>query len=221
MYRIPNRIFVGGIPQSASQDELRDYFSHFGHVKDARIISDQRGNSRGYGFVTYDNENDASKVLSLKEEELVFKDNRLNIGHAFRKKNFGGGPGMGGGQPGNQMGGGNQFMSGQGQGGNQYMGGMGQAGMGGMQQHGQSQMGGQGSMGSLGSMGSMGSMGGYLDPQQMSGMHPMQVGAGGNYNNGLGLPGLNGHLGMSGAAGHLGHMGAMNGINALSGMNMN
>ena len=48
MYRIPNRIFVGGIPQTASQDELRDYFSHFGHVKDARIITDPRGNSKGY-----------------------------------------------------------------------------------------------------------------------------------------------------------------------------
>ena len=41
-----------------------------------------------FGFVTYDSENDASKVLSLKEEELIFKENKLNIGHAFRKKNF-------------------------------------------------------------------------------------------------------------------------------------
>ncbi|RNA29686.1 boule [Brachionus plicatilis] len=87
MYRIPNRIFVGGIPQTALQNELRDYFSHFGNVKDARIITDPRGNSRGYGFVTYENENDALKVLSLKEEDLIFKENRLNIGHAFRKKN--------------------------------------------------------------------------------------------------------------------------------------
>lgn len=87
MYRIPNRIFVGGIPQTALQNELREYFSHFGNVKDARIITDPRGNSRGYGFVTYENENDALKVLSLKEEDLIFKENRLNIGHAFRKKN--------------------------------------------------------------------------------------------------------------------------------------
>lgn len=87
MYRIPNRIFVGGIPQTASQDELREYFSNFGHVKDARIITDPRGNSKGYGFVTYESENDASKVLSVKEEELMFKDSKLNIGHAFRKKN--------------------------------------------------------------------------------------------------------------------------------------
>ena len=104
----------------ASQDELRDYFGHFGHVKDARIITDTRGNSKGFGFVTYDSENDAMKVLSLKEEELIFKENKLNIGHAFRKKN--------------------NFEQGQGGQGGQY--GRGQAGMGG-----QSGMGGQAGMG--------------------------------------------------------------------------
>lgn len=81
----------------ASQEELRDYFAHFGPVKDARIITDPRGNSRGYGFVTFDSENDASKVLTLKDQELVFKDSKLNVGHAFRKKNnFANGGGVGG-----------------------------------------------------------------------------------------------------------------------------
>ena len=98
----------------ASQDELRDYFGHFGHVKDARIITDTRGNSKGFGFVTYDSENDASKVLSLKEEDLIFKENKLNIGHAFRKKNnFD--QGQGGGQYQQGMRGQNGMGGGQGQ----------------------------------------------------------------------------------------------------------
>lgn len=98
----------------ASQDELRDYFRHFGHVKDARIITDTRGNSKGFGFVTYDSENDASKVLSLKEEDLIFKENKLNIGHAFRKKNnFD--QGQGGGQYQQGMRGQNGMGGGQGQ----------------------------------------------------------------------------------------------------------
>jgi RNA recognition motif-containing protein len=71
----------------ASQDELRDYFSNFGLVKDARIITDQIGNSRGFGFVTYNNEQDASKVLALKEEELIFKENKLNVNQAYRNHN--------------------------------------------------------------------------------------------------------------------------------------
>ena len=93
--RIPNRIYVGGIPQTASQDELRDYFSNFGMVKDARIITDQIGNSRGFGFVTYNNEHDASKVLALKDEELIFKENKLNVNQAFRNHNNNGGGGGG------------------------------------------------------------------------------------------------------------------------------
>lgn len=107
MYRIPNRIFVGGIPQTANQNELREYFASFGHVKDARIITDPRGNSRGYGFVTYENENDANKVLSVKDQDLMFKENKLNVGHAFRKKNNqqGGGQGQQGGHHQHSMGG--------------------------------------------------------------------------------------------------------------------
>ena len=52
-----------------------------------------------FGFVTYENENDATRALSVGEDELVFKENKLNIGHAFRKKTpmGGNGGGIGGG----------------------------------------------------------------------------------------------------------------------------
>jgi len=222
MYRIPNRIFVGGIPAHASQDELRDYFSHFGRVKDARIIGDARGNSKGYGFVTYESENDASKVLSLKEEDLIFKENKLNIGHAFRKKNFGPGgqvqgQGFGGMQQQHQQ---PQGMYGQ----NMYSQGMGQS-------MGQSMMGGQGGglggQGGQGQVGHPGQQGGYLDAQ-MTQMHQMGAmngfgmgqgqGQGGNpmaHHGGMGLGGMNGHLGGMGGLNGLG------GLNGIGGINMN
>ena len=47
-----------------------------------------------FGFVTYENENDATRALSVGEDELIFKENKLNIGHAFRKKTPMGGTGM-------------------------------------------------------------------------------------------------------------------------------
>jgi len=218
MYRIPNRIFVGGIPQTASQDELRDYFGHFGHVKDARIITDTRGNSKGFGFVTYDSENDAMKVLSLKEEELIFKENKLNIGHAFRKKNnFD--------QPGGQ-----QFQQNpRGQdgqhpmmGGN--MGGLGLGGQGSIGLH-NGGMGGNG----LGNMGGLGGLGGghlgnynNLDSQMnagASGMHPMN-GMNGGFNNG-GSQGMNPQGMNYGMNGHIGLGSNMGGLGGMNGMNMN
>jgi RNA recognition motif-containing protein len=73
--------------KQASQDELRDYFAYFGSIKDARIITDTVGNSKGYGFVTYENESDAMKVLAQREQDFIFKESKLNIGQAFRQNN--------------------------------------------------------------------------------------------------------------------------------------
>ena len=44
---IPNRIFVGGLPNILSENELKDYFIKFGQVKDVRIIVDTIGQSKG------------------------------------------------------------------------------------------------------------------------------------------------------------------------------
>uniref|UniRef100_A0A7S1LQF8 RRM domain-containing protein n=1 Tax=Alexandrium catenella TaxID=2925 RepID=A0A7S1LQF8_ALECA len=50
----PNRLFVGGLPQSADENKLRDFFSKFGAVTDARIMTDKdSGRSRGFGYVTF------------------------------------------------------------------------------------------------------------------------------------------------------------------------
>ena len=74
------------------------------------------------------------KVLSLKEEDLIFKENKLNIGHAFRKKNNFDQPGgqqQGGYRVQNGMGGGQNGMGGGGQGQHPMMGGnMGGLGLG-------------------------------------------------------------------------------------------
>jgi RNA recognition motif-containing protein len=82
---------------------LRDYFAYFGSIKDARIITDPTGVSRGFGFVTFENEMDAAKVLALKEQDFIFKDTKLNVAQAFRNNNnqnqqFGQGGGQFGGR---------------------------------------------------------------------------------------------------------------------------
>ncbi len=55
-------------------------------MTDARIITDPIGQSRGYGFVTYEDEEDASKVLSMNEDELVFKETKVSVAQAFRNQ---------------------------------------------------------------------------------------------------------------------------------------
>ncbi|XP_020224624.1 heterogeneous nuclear ribonucleoprotein 1 isoform X1 [Cajanus cajan] len=60
------KIFVGGIPQFFADDDLKEYFSPYGDVIDCQIMLDHNsGRSRGFGFVTFDNEDSVDKVFSV------------------------------------------------------------------------------------------------------------------------------------------------------------
>lgn len=83
---IPNRIFVGGIATQTTDLQLKEFFSAYGAVKDTKIICDRAGVSKGYGFVTFETQEDAEKIITKESENLVFKDRKLNIGPAVRKQ---------------------------------------------------------------------------------------------------------------------------------------
>ncbi|XP_061179827.1 uncharacterized protein LOC133188422 isoform X3 [Saccostrea echinata] len=83
---IPNRIFVGGIAANTSEQELKQFFAAYGAVKDSKIIADRAGVSKGYGFITFENQEDADRIIKKDSDNLVFKDRKLNIGPAVRKQ---------------------------------------------------------------------------------------------------------------------------------------
>nr|ANE21796.1 boule 1 RNA-binding protein [Schmidtea mediterranea] len=86
---IPNRIFVGGITSNTTEEELKIFFSSYGPIKDVKIINDRTGLSKGsYGFVTFENQETAEKIIKNEAETLIFKERKLNIGHAVRKQKF-------------------------------------------------------------------------------------------------------------------------------------
>ncbi|KRX75621.1 Protein boule-like [Trichinella sp. T6] len=81
---IPNRIFVGGFPPATVEHDLRAFFDKCGTVKDVKIIRDQTGISKGYGFVTFETDEEAKSLIE-KAEPFEFKGRHLNIGAAVRK----------------------------------------------------------------------------------------------------------------------------------------
>ncbi|XP_054709340.1 uncharacterized protein LOC129219045 [Uloborus diversus] len=85
---VPNRIFVGGISGSTSEEDLRNLFSKFGNVKATKVIVDKAGISKGYGFVTFETEEEAQKIL-VEVDCLTLKDKRLNIAPAVKKQPYG------------------------------------------------------------------------------------------------------------------------------------
>ncbi|ERN16065.1 hypothetical protein AMTR_s00030p00132070 [Amborella trichopoda] len=51
------RCFIGGLSWSTSDRGLREAFEKFGHLVDAKVVVDRySGRSRGFGFVTFDDE---------------------------------------------------------------------------------------------------------------------------------------------------------------------
>ena len=56
-----NKLFVGGLPWSTDDAELQQAFAPYGEVVDAKVVTDREtGRSRGFGFVTYTSEAEAT-----------------------------------------------------------------------------------------------------------------------------------------------------------------
>ena len=54
------KLYVGGLPYSTTEDQLRDAFSQAGAVSSAVIIMDKMsGRSKGFGFVEFAADQDA------------------------------------------------------------------------------------------------------------------------------------------------------------------
>ncbi|KAG6494305.1 hypothetical protein ZIOFF_049329 [Zingiber officinale] len=81
------KIFVGGIPTTLSEDQLRNFFSEFGKVQDLEIIRDHTTNrSRGFGFVVFEKEKDVDDLLAKKGNMIDLAGTKVEIKKAEPKK---------------------------------------------------------------------------------------------------------------------------------------
>ncbi|XP_037950831.1 RNA-binding protein Musashi homolog Rbp6 isoform X2 [Teleopsis dalmanni] len=60
------KIFVGGVSQDTSADEVKAYFGQFGTVEETVMLMDQQTKRhRGFGFVTFENEDVVDRVCEI------------------------------------------------------------------------------------------------------------------------------------------------------------
>ncbi|KAK3211019.1 hypothetical protein Dsin_015725 [Dipteronia sinensis] len=79
-----NKIFVGGLPDELTNEEFRSYFEEFGTVTDAVVIFDRYTcRPRGFGFITFDSQDVAQKVLEQSSYEL--KNKKVEVKRAQPK----------------------------------------------------------------------------------------------------------------------------------------
>ena len=66
------KLFVGSLPWSVNDEELKETFEKHGPVVSAKVITDRETRkSRGFGFVEMENSSDASNAIrALNDSEL-------------------------------------------------------------------------------------------------------------------------------------------------------
>ncbi len=92
------KLFVGSLSWDTNDEGLRNAFSPHGEVTEAVVISDRdTGRSRGFGFVTFEDDEAADKaVAALNGTELDGRTIRVDIAQAKQRSGGGGGGGGGG-----------------------------------------------------------------------------------------------------------------------------
>ena len=87
------RLYVGNLPYSVTELELRDLFAGMGTITEAKIVTDRdTGRPRGFGFVEMSTEDEARKAI----DELNGRDVQgrpLAVKEAEDRRGGGGGGG--------------------------------------------------------------------------------------------------------------------------------
>jgi RNA recognition motif-containing protein len=91
-------LYVGNLPFSVTEDEIREHFAQLGEVHSVKIITDREtGKSRGFCFVEMENADEAITELNGKE----LSGRKISVSEAREREDkpggFRGGSGGGGG----------------------------------------------------------------------------------------------------------------------------
>jgi len=91
------KLFVGGLSWDTTDDGLRQAFASYGEISEAKVITDRdTGRSRGFGFVTFAQDEDA-KTAMAKMDGTSLDGKNIKVNEAQEKSPRGGGRSGGGG----------------------------------------------------------------------------------------------------------------------------
>lgn len=87
------RLFVGGLPYTTQDQELKDFFSTVGEVTSATVIVDKySGQGKGFGFVEYADDANADKAIqTLNGAEMGGRKIVVNEARPREERPSGGG----------------------------------------------------------------------------------------------------------------------------------
>jgi RNA recognition motif-containing protein len=84
----PKKLFLGNLPWSLKEDQVRELATEFGEVAECHLPLDQAGRSRGIAFVIFENEADAKKAIEgLDGKEVDGRNIHASVARPRRSRN--------------------------------------------------------------------------------------------------------------------------------------
>jgi len=65
------KIFVGNLPKVPDEENIREYFSSFGDVEEVKMMYNEKGDSKGFCFVTFESTEPAKFVFENYEHNVI------------------------------------------------------------------------------------------------------------------------------------------------------
>ena len=92
-------IYIGNLPFTMGEEDLREIFEEYGEVSSAKIVMDKlTGRSKGFGFVEMDDDDTAKKAIEeLNNAEVGGRNIKVNESKPRENNSRGGGDRRGGG----------------------------------------------------------------------------------------------------------------------------
>jgi len=86
-------IYVGNLPYSTTEEQLRTMFSEYGEVTSASVIKDRdTGRSKGFGFVEMSDDSAAEAAIqALNDTDMSGRNIKVNQARPKEKRNDRGG----------------------------------------------------------------------------------------------------------------------------------
>lgn len=86
-----NKLYVGNLSYSVTDEDLKELFSKIGEVASAKVITDAAsGRSKGFGFVEMTSEADAAKAITELNGQS-FQERALTVSEARPQRERSGG----------------------------------------------------------------------------------------------------------------------------------
>ena len=86
------KIYVGNLPFTTTEDEIRELFAPHGTVRSVKLITDREtGRSRGFGFVEMEGNGVGAAIQALDGKEYGGRTHRVNEAKDRQERGGGGG----------------------------------------------------------------------------------------------------------------------------------